>query len=123
MNEFLLEYKRFMTSDKLKWQDEAVCASVDTEPWFPDFERQGKVAKSICENCPVKVDCYNYAVENGEINGIWGGVDFTIRTSTATEADRYRVRGETLPTHIETSEYLRLTKQSPEWGKGRIRLR
>lgn len=31
------------------------------------------LAKSLCNKCPVKKDCFTYAVESGQRYGIWAG--------------------------------------------------
>lgn len=31
------------------------------------------VAKRLCGGCPVKAECFRYAVESGQKYGIWGG--------------------------------------------------
>lgn len=31
------------------------------------------IAKRICGQCPVKAQCFKYAVESGQKYGIWGG--------------------------------------------------
>lgn len=98
------------TSDPLDWQRDAICAQTDPELFFPDFERQGKNAKRICENCPVKQKCFDYAVKNNEENGIWGGVDFTIRRMPTREVDSYRFEdGKDQTALVVTSEFLRMT--------------
>lgn len=33
-----------------------------------------KAAKTICNRCPIKVECLTYALEAGEAFGIWGGL-------------------------------------------------
>lgn len=99
--------------NKLEWQRDALCAQVDPELWFPDIEKRGAYAKTVCKNCPVRVDCYNYAVDNEEENGIWGGVDFTIRKTPTKENDDYRFESEDARTvFVSTSEFKRLTKTS-----------
>lgn len=30
-------------------------------------------ARRICADCPVRIDCYQYALEHRELTGIWGG--------------------------------------------------
>jgi WhiB family redox-sensing transcriptional regulator len=51
----------------------AACADMDTDLWFPDAGDTGATAKRICAGCPVRVLCLNYALDNGEQHGIWGG--------------------------------------------------
>lgn len=31
------------------------------------------IAKKLCNDCPIKIDCFRYAVESGQKYGIWGG--------------------------------------------------
>lgn len=42
-----------------------------------------RVAKNLCEECPVKFECLQYALESNEQEGIWGGL---------TPAERRRLR-------------------------------
>lgn len=30
-------------------------------------------AKRICADCPVRIECFEYAVERWELQGVWGG--------------------------------------------------
>ena len=32
-----------------------------------------KVAKALCAECPIKLQCFAYAIENQEPYGIWAG--------------------------------------------------
>lgn len=55
--------------------DRALCAQTDPELFFP--ERPGvspRLAKQICAGCPVRVECLEYALRNGERFGVWGGL-------------------------------------------------
>jgi WhiB family redox-sensing transcriptional regulator len=43
---------------------------------YPDPETRHiaiKTAKALCAACPVKTECFTYAVERGERYGIWAG--------------------------------------------------
>lgn len=57
-----------------EWVDDAACGQIDGDLWFPEGSGTSiKAVKEICESCPVKKMCLEYAV-NGHINhGIWGG--------------------------------------------------
>ncbi len=57
-----------------EWSNEALCAQVDPDLWFPDKGGSTREAKAICATCPVATDCLEYAIEHNEHFGIWGGV-------------------------------------------------
>lgn len=59
------------------WRDEALCANLEVSVFFPDL-RGMNVDKYIeqnlpCVKCTVKEECLDYADDNGEEWGIWGG--------------------------------------------------
>ena len=57
-----------------EWMRHAQCAYVDPDLWFPrDKGDPGVQAKRICRRCPVQLDCLEYALDNDERHGIWGG--------------------------------------------------
>ncbi len=56
------------------WQDEANCLGVDPDLFFPERGASTREAKEVCRGCVVKDDCLEYALENGEKFGIWGGL-------------------------------------------------
>lgn len=57
----------------LSWQPRANCIGVDPDIFFPERGASTKEAKSICGACDVRADCLEYALENSEKFGIWGG--------------------------------------------------
>lgn len=57
----------------LTWQGRANCIGVDPDIFFPERGASTKEAKSICAACIVRTDCLEYALENSEKFGIWGG--------------------------------------------------
>jgi WhiB family redox-sensing transcriptional regulator len=43
---------------------------------FPDKQTREyatKVAKAICSQCPLKLECFAYAIESQQTYGIWAG--------------------------------------------------
>lgn len=62
-----------MTPD---WRDQALCAQVDPELWFPEKGAATADAKGVCARCPVTADCLEYAVTSIPTEGIWGGVTY-----------------------------------------------
>ena len=57
----------------LSWQGQANCVGVDPDIFFPERGASTKEAKAICAACAVREDCLEYALDNGEKFGIWGG--------------------------------------------------
>lgn len=60
--------------DTRPWVDDALCAQVDPELFFPEKGGSTKEAKYICSRCTVAAECLDYALEQEERFGIWGGV-------------------------------------------------
>jgi len=60
--------------DPLAWQVDALCAQTDPEAFFPEKGGSTRDAKRICTGCEVKAQCLDYALQNDERFGIWGGL-------------------------------------------------
>jgi len=60
--------------DRLAWQDDALCAQTDPEAFFPEKGGSSRQAKAVCMACEVRPECLEYALENDERFGIWGGL-------------------------------------------------
>jgi WhiB family redox-sensing transcriptional regulator len=58
----------------LAWQSDSLCAQTDPEAFFPEKGGSTRDAKKICASCEVRVHCLEYALENDERFGIWGGL-------------------------------------------------
>ncbi|HYI62422.1 MAG TPA: WhiB family transcriptional regulator [Acidimicrobiales bacterium] len=56
------------------WQDFANCLGVDPDLFFPERGASTREAKEVCRGCVVREDCLEYALDNGEKFGIWGGM-------------------------------------------------
>lgn len=67
-----VEYS-FVVPDGENWQDYGNCLGVDPDLFFPERGASTREAKEVCRGCPVKVDCLEFALVNGEKFGIWGG--------------------------------------------------
>ena len=59
---------------ELSWQERALCAQTDPEAFFPEKGGSTRDAKRICGSCEVRSECLEYALENDERFGIWGGL-------------------------------------------------
>jgi WhiB family transcriptional regulator, redox-sensing transcriptional regulator len=58
----------------LAWQTDALCAQTDPEAFFPEKGGSTRDAKKICTSCDVRSQCLEYALQNDERFGIWGGL-------------------------------------------------
>ena len=58
----------------LSWQTDSLCAQTDPEAFFPEKGGSTRDAKRICTSCEVRTECLEYALENDERFGIWGGL-------------------------------------------------
>ena len=59
---------------ELTWQERALCAQTDPEAFFPEKGGSTREAKKVCVSCDVRAECLEYALENDERFGIWGGL-------------------------------------------------
>ncbi len=61
-------------TEELGWQERALCAQTDPEAFFPEKGGSTREAKKVCLSCDVRVECLEYALEQDERFGIWGGL-------------------------------------------------
>ena len=60
------------------WRTNAICRDTDPELFFPvgttgQALLQIDRAKQVCDECPVKIECLDFAIETNQDSGIWGG--------------------------------------------------
>jgi WhiB family redox-sensing transcriptional regulator len=53
----------------------ALCKEIGSEIFFPEKHEAYLVtyAKWVCKRCPLIQECRQYAMENEDIVGVWGG--------------------------------------------------
>jgi WhiB family transcriptional regulator, redox-sensing transcriptional regulator len=56
------------------WRLEALCAETDPEAFFPEKGGSTREAKRVCTGCAVRAECLEFALDNDERFGIWGGL-------------------------------------------------
>jgi WhiB family transcriptional regulator, redox-sensing transcriptional regulator len=66
------------------WTELAECTGL-TDLFYPERGDDVTAAKAVCAGCPVKAECLEFAVVNGEAWGVWGGTS---------ERERRRIRRE-----------------------------
>jgi WhiB family redox-sensing transcriptional regulator len=54
------------------WQEQALCAQVDPELFFPEQGAPARNAKRVCGKCDVRDECLAAALAIGA-DGVWGG--------------------------------------------------
>ena len=69
------------TTDEWDWQLQAACRGMDGDWFFPPDREQAKArtsrisrAKAVCARCPALIACRDFALENDEPFGVWGGL-------------------------------------------------
>ena len=50
------------------------CQTSDPEAWFLDDTGLYTQARKLCAVCPVRELCADFAIENREEHGLWGGL-------------------------------------------------
>ena len=67
------------------WTARAACRGVGADVFFTEQDEATRPAKEVCAGCPVREECLDYALRNGERHGVWGGTS---------ERERRRMRRE-----------------------------
>ena len=57
-----------------EWRMRAACKGLEWTPFFPNRGESTKEAKSVCDTCPVTVECLEDAVVRKEPAGVRGGL-------------------------------------------------
>ncbi len=66
------------------WQRQASCRGAGTDLWFPVAADTVEAARAVCEACPVRRPCLEYAITSSmALEGIWAGT---------TEVERAQMR-------------------------------
>lgn len=74
--------------DAEKWRNRALCRDSNAELFFPIGQtghalEMIEAAKEICDQCPAKDPCREFALQTNQEAGIWGG---------STEEERRMIR-------------------------------
>ena len=60
------------------WRAASACLNTDPDVFFPvavgtAASKQVNRALRVCDGCPVRQQCLDFALRSGEKDGIWGG--------------------------------------------------
>jgi len=72
--------------------EDVPCRRFDPDLWFADAPTELELAKSLCIDCPVRVECLAGALERAEPWGVWGGEIFERGAVIARKRPRGRPR-------------------------------
>jgi len=61
------------------WTEQALCAQVGDDLWYPEKGGSVRLPKRICSECPVRELCLEYALDTDQAHGVWGGMTVTER--------------------------------------------
>lgn len=99
------------------WRDDGHCDSSIGDSFFPDDEsgqyRNIRAIQKICGGCPVKEQCYEWAL-NHNVVGFWGG---TTENDRAMERRRLGIvlEPEQYERHLEILANMELKPELVEW--------
>lgn len=73
------------------WKLEGACVGEPQDTFFPTERSHAVEAKKICATCPVREQCFAYAMELNIQHGIWGGTSAHERNRIRRRAFRARL--------------------------------
>lgn len=76
--------------DDTGWMGSALCRSESPAIFFPSDGVGVQMAQQICDKCPVRAPCLEYALANHIEHGVWGGASERERRRIS-RARRYQV--------------------------------
>jgi WhiB family transcriptional regulator, redox-sensing transcriptional regulator len=79
---------------EVQFSGRAACSGTDPNCFFPEQGQWGNLAMAqrICAGCPIKTECREWAIENHEVYGIWGGTTYRQRQQIWVARDRANER-------------------------------
>jgi WhiB family redox-sensing transcriptional regulator len=85
--------RRSTGAERTNWRDHAACRRLDPDLFFPVSTSGASLtdiesAKGVCQRCPVTAPCLRWALDLGQVSGIWGGT---------TEEERLALRRAPVP--------------------------
>lgn len=88
------------TSETTAWMLRALCRGYDATVFFPSDGVGVEAAQRICAECPVRIECLEYALTFRVDHGVWGGCSERERRRILR---RRRVGATAAPNHSDPS--------------------
>jgi len=67
-------YRREPDGADRSWHNRAACSDVNPELFFESSPEFVDAAKRICQPCPVRTECLEFAITTHQDDGVWGGL-------------------------------------------------
>ncbi len=64
----------------------AACRGQTTATFFPPKGESAGPAREVCAGCPAQVECFDYAMGDPDLDGLWGGMTARERAALRREA-------------------------------------
>lgn len=74
-------FRRELWATEEKWMSRSACSGLNPDLFFSEEPEDEATAKALCEGCPVRMDCLEFAFRKGIEHGIFGGLKDTERRS------------------------------------------
>ncbi len=74
------------------WKADGACSGLPTIWWYQNVKEPNEPerrARKICEGCPVRRECLEYALRNREKDGVWGGLNTDDRDAEVRKIRRH----------------------------------
>lgn len=64
----------YRAGNPVDWMHDGVCEQVDPDLFFEREDSPATAnARLLCEDCPVRAVCRDYALRQPNLHGVWGG--------------------------------------------------
>lgn len=96
--------------DRWLWQEQAACRGIGDAPFYPGKGENSPEAQRICQRCPVRSDCLEYAMDADELYGVWGGLSAEARRQLRRQREKEATMNEELANQL-AREYAAIQAQ------------
>jgi WhiB family redox-sensing transcriptional regulator len=70
------------------WMRAAKCRGLGVDVFFADEKATQAQARTVCDGCPVRDECLEFALADRTVTGIWAGTDDRERRTIRRERRR-----------------------------------
>ena len=70
------------------WMRRGACRGLGVDAFFAEDKATQAGARAVCEDCPVRAECLDFALGDRTVTGIWAGTDDRQRRAIRRERRR-----------------------------------